>query len=101
MVMITVLGVVYDAWATKQSARDSHWFWSFNHAQTLGVRFFGLPLEEILFYTCTSGYIIIMWEGVKVGYAAGRTDYLYILIAAALWTFTMVLCGYYFYGYKR
>lgn len=66
VVLVTIIGSIWDVWATRHGKRDRVWLWQFHQSQTLGHRFLGLPIEEYLFYTASSIYIIYMWEGLKV-----------------------------------
>lgn len=66
IVLVTVIGSIWDVWATRHGKKDRVWLWQFHRSQTLGKRFLGLPIEEYLFYTASSVYIIYMWEGIKI-----------------------------------
>lgn len=54
-----VLFVIIDAIAVK---RD---LWTFNKAYVTGIYFFGLPIEEILFFMVIPFSCIFTWETVK------------------------------------
>lgn len=54
-----VIFVIIDAIAVK---RD---LWTFNKAYVTGIYFFGLPIEEILFFAVIPFSCIFTWETVK------------------------------------
>ncbi|MBI2474616.1 MAG: lycopene cyclase domain-containing protein [Candidatus Taylorbacteria bacterium] len=95
MIGITILGSVWDVWATKHGRIDPAWLWQFNNRETLGIKLFDLPLEEYLFYVSTSAYIIFIWETMR--YASETADYLaYLLLPfIALWSLLFILLPYY------
>ncbi len=66
MIGITIIGSLWDVWATRHGKRDPVWLWQFNKKDTLGLTFLGLPIEEYLFYLVTSGYIIFTWESLRL-----------------------------------
>ncbi len=66
IITITIIGSIWDVWATRHGKRDRVWLWQFNHRQTIGMRFLGLPVEEYLFYVASSVYVIFMWESFKL-----------------------------------
>jgi lycopene cyclase domain-containing protein len=66
VLLITVVGSVYDVWAARHGRHDTHWLWSFNKTNTVGIEILDLPVEEYLFYTFSSLYVVIAWEGRRV-----------------------------------
>ena len=62
---ITILGGIWDIWATRHGRRDPVWLWQFNFKDTLGIKLFGLPIKEYVFYVVSSLYIVFIWEGIK------------------------------------
>lgn len=79
VITVTVIGSIWDLWATRHGKKDCVWLWQFNKKQTLGFRIFGLPLEEYLFYTASSVYVIFMWEGIKL-MTLHNTFQMYLLV---------------------
>ena len=79
---ITVLGSVWDIWATRHGKRDPIWLWQFNFKDTLGVKIFDLPIGEYIFYIASSTYIIFMWEGIN--YVAETGDVLVFFLLPIL-----------------
>jgi len=57
---ITILGSIWDIWATRHGKKDPIWLWQFNFKDTLGVKLFGLPIEEYIFYIASSLYIVFI-----------------------------------------
>ena len=45
-ILVAIPFIAWDIWFT------AHGVWWFNTDYTLGITFFGLPLEEILFFVC-------------------------------------------------
>jgi hypothetical protein len=81
---ITIVGSLWDIWATQHGKNDPIWLWQFNKKDTLGVKFFDLPIEEYLFYLTTSIYIIFSWEAIQL---IDQYPVLYtILPCMAVWT---------------
>lgn len=96
ILLVTIIGSIWDVWATRHGKKDRVWLWQFNRAQTLGVRFLGLPIEEYLFYVASSVYVIFMWEGLKlIVRGAGHEVYLVIILLSA-WTLMSILIPYCF-----
>ena len=60
VVLITILGAIWDIWATRHGKKDTVWLWQFNIKDTLGIKVFDLPIEEYLFYISTSLYVIFI-----------------------------------------
>lgn len=58
--------VLWDIWATAQG------HWSFNAAYTTGLRLFGLPVEEILFFPVVSLAALAVWQRVQGAASAER-----------------------------
>lgn len=63
-VLKTLLAVSFPYW-TWDVAATARGHWSFNEHYLLGVSFFGLPLEEILFFPVVVFVSIFVWESVK------------------------------------
>lgn len=96
IILVTLIGSIWDIWATRHGKRDRIWLWQFNRRQTLGIRIFGLPVEEYLFYVASSVYVIFMWEGFKL-MLNGSPSFVYLTIAGlALWTLVSIFVPYIF-----
>jgi lycopene cyclase domain-containing protein len=96
IVLVTIIGSLWDVWATRHSKRDRVWLWQFHRSQTLGIRFLGLPIEEYLFYVASSIYIIYMWEGIKIMSRGGDKQVYLVIFGLAAWTFISILIPYIF-----
>jgi hypothetical protein len=94
MILVTVIGSMWDVWATRHGKKDRIWLWQFNTKQTIGMRFLGLPIEEYLFYVASSVYVIFMWEGLKL--MIQGTDYQVYVVIVLLsgWTLFSILLPY-------
>src|ERR1700752_2661235 len=66
ILLVTIIGSIWDIWATRHGKKDRIWLWQFNRSQTLGLRLLDLPIEEYLFYVVSSVYVIFMWESLKL-----------------------------------
>ena len=55
----SVIFVIIDAVAVKRN------LWTFNEVYVTGIYFFGLPVEEILFFLVIPFSCIFTWESVK------------------------------------
>lgn len=100
VLVVTLVGSIWDVWAARHGPKDTVWLWQFHHSQTLGITFLDLPIEEYLFYVASSVYVVLMWEGIKeviAGDAGGRIYF--IIPALGLWTLTSILLPY-FWGPK-
>lgn len=70
LISIVIVGFVYlvwDAWATARG------HWSFNSAHVGDFRFFGLPLEEMLFFFVVPFAGLFLWKTVEF-YRQGRNN---------------------------
>ena len=94
--LVTIIGSIWDVWATRHGKRDRVWLWQFHRTQTLGVRFLGLPIEEYLFYVASSVYIIYMWEGIKIMVVGGGGRVYFVIFGLAIWTLLSILFPYMF-----
>lgn len=61
-ISILIIGTLYTAWDIFATYRGH---WSFNPAHVLGIKFFGLPLEEVLFFITVPYSCIFAYEGIK------------------------------------
>lgn len=101
ILLVTIIGSIWDVWATRHGKKDRVWLWQFNRRQTIGVRFLGLPIEEYLFYVCSSVYVIFMWEGLKLMVTSKDTVYVCAVIGTlSAWTLISILLPYWF-GRKK
>ena len=90
---IAILGSIWDIWATKHGKKDSVWLWQFNFKDTLGIHYFGLPVEEYLFYIATSLYIIFIWESIRL--APENNQLYFVLFLVGLWSLIFTLIPYF------
>lgn len=88
---VTVLGTMWDLWAARHGRRDALWIWEFNVKDTLGLRLFDLPIEEYLFYICSSVYLVLLWEGIKYGQSSESLFILLLLSFAGVWSTVAIL----------
>lgn len=96
IVLVTLIGSIWDVWATRHGKRDRVWLWQFHRTQTLGYRFLGLPIEEYLFYTASSVYVIYMWEGLKLMARYGTSEVFLVVFGLGAWTLGAILLPYLF-----
>ncbi|OHA63395.1 MAG: hypothetical protein A3E07_02390 [Candidatus Wildermuthbacteria bacterium RIFCSPHIGHO2_12_FULL_45_9] len=94
VVGITVIGSIWDIWATKHGKRDPVWLWQFNFRYTLGLKLFDLPIEEYLFYVASSVYVIFVWEGIKFALETGNLFMYFLLPFLGIWSFLAVVIPY-------
>jgi lycopene cyclase domain-containing protein len=71
VLLIACLGSLWDIWASKHGRSDPVWLWQFNFKDNLGIKIFGLPVEEYLFYIFSSIYIIFIWELIRLASSQG------------------------------
>lgn len=95
VISITLLGSIWDVWATRHGKRDSVWIWTFNHRDTVGVRFLDIPIEEYLFYTASSVYIVFLWEIIKFTIEENNPALYPVLPFLALWSITFIAVPYF------
>ncbi len=100
IVLVTIIGSIWDVWATKHGKKDRVWLWQFNRKQTMGIRFLGLPVEEYLFYVASSVYVIFMWEGLKIMVGGGDEQVYLVIGLLSAWTLFAILLPY-IVGRKR
>lgn len=97
---ITIIGSIWDIWATRHGRRDAIWLWQFNHKTTVGIYFFDLPVEEYLFYLSTSIYVIFVWEAVQLYSSSGSQEILSLLVCAAIWSLLFIGLPFVFHSKK-
>ncbi len=88
--IVTILGTLYDIWATRHGGRDPIWLWQFNPKDTLGIKLFDLPIEEYLFFAITSCYCVLSWEGINYALEARGGAIYYAVPVLGLWTLAAV-----------
>lgn len=92
IILVTLVGSIWDVWATRHGKRDRVWLWQFNRRQTIGIRFLGLPIEEYLFYVASSLYVIFMWQGFELMMKGAQVEVYVVIGLLSLWTlFSIVL----------
>ena len=96
VILVTIIGSIWDIWATKHGRKDSAWLWQFNSRQTLGIKIVGLPIEEYLFYVSSSVYVIFMWEGIKQIVNNNNSQLFLVIPILAIWTLICILLPYKF-----
>jgi|GEM_PF-1164150 len=92
---ITLLGSVWDVWATKHGKKDAVWLWTFNHRDTLGWRILDMPIEEYLFYVASSVYIVFLWELIQYTIEQGSVVLYFVLPFLALWSLFFISFPYF------
>lgn len=100
ILLVTLIGSIWDVWATRHGKKDRVWLWQFNRSQTIGIRILGLPIEEYLFYVASSVYVIFMWEGLKLMVEGSTADAYVVIGLLSAWTLIAILLPY-FLGRKR
>ncbi|MDP3731266.1 MAG: lycopene cyclase domain-containing protein [bacterium] len=91
---ITLLGGIWDIWATRHGKRDPVWLWQFNFKDTLGIKLFDLPIEEYIFYVASSLYIVFIWEGIKLILETKDLLMIVTLPFLGLWSLLTILIPY-------
>lgn len=89
VLLITIIGSIWDLWATRHGIKDRVWLWNFNHNDTLGIRIFDLPIEEYFFYVASSMYVVFMWESFKLILDGNESAYP-VVGALTIWTLCAV-----------
>ncbi len=95
IIVVSIIGSIWDIWATKHKNKDAVWLWQFNGRQTIGIKFLGLPVEEYLFYLASSVYVIFMWEGIKQMTLDAHSGVTIVLVVS-VWTLIAILLPYKF-----
>ncbi len=100
VVIMTIMGGLWDIWATRHGKRDKVWLWTFNRKDTLGITFFDLPIEEYLFYVASSVSIVFLWEGLRFAQETGSA-FMYVLVSSVgVWCLLFILISYIFLNKK-
>jgi len=94
IILITLVGSIWDIWATKHGGKDPVWLWSFNHKGTMGLTFLGLPIEEYLFYIASSIYIVFIWESIELATTTNDIFFYILVPALGLWTLIGIVIPY-------
>ena len=93
IIFVTIIGSIWDIWATRHGKEDRIWLWQFNRKENLGVTFFGIPIEEYLFYAVSSVYVIFMWEGIKL-IMLKNIQVFFVVILLSCWTLVAITIPY-------
>lgn len=65
ILIVMIIGGIFDIWATQQHKKDKFWIWQYNKKSIIGFKLFGLPIEDIaLFFVLTPLFIITLWESI-------------------------------------
>ena len=91
---ITVLGGIWDIWATRHGKRDPVWLWQFNFRDTLGIKLFDLPIEEYIFYLASGIYIVFTWEAIRLALETKSTLMFMLIPFLGLWSLLAILIPY-------
>ncbi len=94
VVLITILGAIWDIWATRHGKKDTVWLWQFNIKDTLGIKVFDLPIEEYLFYISTSLYVIFIWKAIELSLATENLFFFFLIPCMALWSILFISIPY-------
>lgn len=95
IISITIVGGIWDIWATKHGKKDRMWIWQFNDKEVMGFYFLGLPIEEYLFYVVSSVYVIFMWESIKL-IMLKEIEVFFVVILLSCWTLCCIIVPYLF-----
>ncbi len=49
-VMCFLLAGVFDYWGTRHGKKDKFYVWEYDDRSILGIKVFGLPIEDIIFF---------------------------------------------------
>lgn len=90
VVLVTVTGNLWDLWGTRHGKADPLWVWSFNVKNTLGVRIFGVPVEEYIFYVFSSTYIVFIWKTIELASMSGNESFYTLLLMLGVWALISV-----------
>lgn len=91
---LTILGSIWDVWATRHGKKDQVWLWQFNTYDTLGIKILGLPIEEYFFYTISGIYVVFTWEIIKYSLESNNIMSFIILPFCAIWSTLFVAIPY-------
>ena len=94
VLLVTIVGSLWDLWATRHGKRDPVWIWAFNHKDTIGIRLLGLPIEEYLFYIFSSVYVVFIWKTIELASETGNGDLYLIIPALGVWTLISIAIPY-------
>lgn len=94
VVLITIIGAIWDIWATRHGRKDKVWLWQFNSKDTLGVKLFDMPIEEYLFYISTSLYIVFIWEAIELALNTKEPVFYFLVPFMGLWSLVFILIPY-------
>ena len=96
VILITILGAVWNIWATRHGKKDVVWLWQFNFKDTLDVRFLYLPIEEYLFYVSSSLYIVFIWKAIEISLTTGNPIFFVLIPGMGLWSILFITIPYKF-----
>jgi lycopene cyclase domain-containing protein len=96
ILIIVFLGSIWDIWATRHGQKDRVWLWQFNFSDNLGIKIFGLPIEEYLFYVFASVYAVFIWEAIGLALHTKDPYYYALVIGMGAWSLFFAVFPYLF-----
>lgn len=66
IIMVLIIGGLFDIWAVRQGKRDTFFIWQYNDKSIIGIKFFGVPIEDyILFLFLTPIFIVSLYKFIE------------------------------------
>lgn len=96
ILIVMVVGSIWDIWATRHGKKDRVWLWQFNFKDNLGIKIFGLPIEEYLFYTLASLYAVFIWQAIGLSFETKEYSFITLVITMGAWSFVSATLPYIF-----
>lgn len=95
--LLTIMvGGIFDIWAVRQSRKDKFFIWEYNKKSIIGVKVFGVPIEDYVFFlVLTPIFIIALYEGVRSFFSGGLS----IASLSVLFIFVMLIAYTFVYRY--
>jgi len=91
MIFTAIFFIVWDYFKTKAGV------WGFNHKYILGIRFFGLPVEEFLFFVTVPYACTFIYEAITIFFGSkirdGRQRYVLLLLSACFFALSFFVVG--------
>ena len=59
VIVVMIVGASFDIWAVKQGRKDKFFIWEYNKNSIIGVKIFGVPIEDYVFFLILTPIFII------------------------------------------
>lgn len=94
-----IVGGIFDIWAVRQGKKDKFYIWEYNQESILGLKIFGVPIEDYVFFlVLTPAFIITLYEAAQQLFLIQKIDNMFWLSSSMI---LLVIAYITVYGYAK